>query len=486
MTSKVLRNAAFQMMSQVVTTALSWVLLLALTGYLGDKGFGQLFFALSFAFIASVFLNLGINTFLQKEVARDSTEGQRLLAHAMSLKLGLALIVYPLIMIVGRAMGVTGDPLAAIDIIGLGFVVGSFGQTFSTYLQGEQLGWAPAAGLILEKLVVTVACVALLWGGHGLVAVAWVHLAGALISTLYTGLVLYRRVPFALGFELAQYRRIAKGAVPFMTFIVFGEIYVRVDVLMLGNMAGDDVVGWYGAAFRFYGTMLFITNIFMTTVFPAITRKFANDHGDGEAGVATRRSFNLMMLVAVPVGLGMMLVAEHLVALTFKTDNFFHTIGNLQILGLSMILVCATVGLGSALIANDKQGTWAKASIGAAALNPLLNWVFIPFFQNSMGNGGFGAAIATVITEAFMLIVAVRLMPAGIFNRSTSVSTLRALCAGLVMLLAAQPVMQLGLIPIVLVSVASYVAAVLVFRVLPQDDLHHIVHAVRNAAKRGA
>lgn len=484
MTSRVLRNAAFQMISQVVTTALALLFNVAVPHFLGAEGFGQIFFALSFALIASVFMNLGINTFLQKEVARDAAEGEKLLAQAMSVKLALALLIYPLTMLVGRWMGVTGDALTALDVISLAFVIGSFGQTFSNYLLGEQLGWAPAAGLILDKIVLTVGSIALLWAGYGIESVAWVYLAGQVISTAYTGLVLYRKVPFALGFDRAAFARIVKGSAPFMVWVVFGEIYIRIDVVMLAKMAGDDVVGWYGTASRLYGTLLFIPNIFMSAVFPAITRKFATD--EAEAGQATRRSFNLMLLVAVPIGLGTMLIAEHVITLLYDDAEFWHSIGNLQVLGLSMILVCANVVIGSALIANDRQSAWARTAVIAAFVNPALNALLIPYFHDNMGNGGFGAALATLVTECFMLVAFVRLLPAGIFDRGCSVTTLRALCAGVAMLLAAQPVMHLGLIPILLVSGVAYGAAVLAFRVIPRHDLDHIVHAVRAAAKRGA
>ena len=52
------------------------------------------YFAISFALIASIFLNLGVNTFLMREVARKPADGPRLLANAMSLKLGLAVELF--------------------------------------------------------------------------------------------------------------------------------------------------------------------------------------------------------------------------------------------------------------------------------------------------------------------------------------------------------------------------------------------------------
>ncbi len=477
LTSRVLKNAAFQAGSQAITWVFAWVLLIYLPRYLGDEGFGRLFFAISFSLIASIFLNLGINTFLMKEVAKDPERGPKLLANAMSVKAALALVVYALMMLSVRWMDVQPEAVLATDIIGLSFLIGSFGQTFSAYLQAEQRGKGPAFALVIEKLLVTVGSVWVLMAGYGLVAVAWMHLIGTVASTVCTGVVLYRSVPFQLEFDRAVMRRLVVGAAPFLIWIVFGEIYVRIDVLMLTSMAGDDVVGWYGAAFRLYGTLLFVPNIFMTSVFPAIARKFS-EPGEG-ANQATRRTLNFMLLVAVPIGLGMTLVARPVVELLFGLEQFHHSVANLQIFGLCMIFVCIDVVLGSVLIANDKQKQWSIAAISAAALNPVLNLVLIPYTQARFGNGGYGAALATLFTEIFMMVVAIKLLPKGILDASSSKIAARVGAAGVIMMLALMPYPFLGLIPAMLLGAVAYFVGVLLFRAFPRQDIQHLIHAVR-------
>jgi O-antigen/teichoic acid export membrane protein len=478
LTNKVFRNAIFQVGSQAVTWVFAWVLLIFLPRYLGDEGFGRLFFAISFALIASIFLNLGINTYLMREIARDPKQGPKLMANAMSLKLGLAVLVYIGMMVMVRTMGVAPDAVVATDIIGLGFLIGSFGQTFTAYLQAEQRGWQPALALIVEKALVTAGSVWMLLAGHGLVAVAWMHLIGTVGSTLFTGVALYRTIPFQLAFDKVVMQRLLVGAAPYLIWIVFGEIYVRIDVLMLTKMTGDDVVGWYGAAFRLYGTMLFVPNIFMSTVFPAIASKFAKP-GE-EANVATRRTFNLMLLVAVPIGLGMTLIAQPVVELLFGLEQYRHSVGNLRVFGLSMVFVCVNVVLGSVLIANDKQKAWSFAAIGAAGLNPLLNLVFIPFAQQRVGNGGYGAAIATLITEVFLMVIAMKLMPKGIFDARSGSTAMKTAGAGAIMVFIVSSFGTLPLFAALGLGAAAYIGSVLIFKAFPREDMAHLIHAVRS------
>ena len=59
---------------------------------------------------------------------------------------------------------------------------------------------------------------------------------------------------FAFAWDYVLIRRVFLGGLPFLVWVIFGEIYVRIDVLMLSLMTSDAVVGWYGAATRLYGT----------------------------------------------------------------------------------------------------------------------------------------------------------------------------------------------------------------------------------------
>ena len=68
-TKRALRNTAIQAGTQVITWTLSWVLLVVLPRYLGDSGFGKLFFAISYGTIFSTLINLGMNTYVVREVA---------------------------------------------------------------------------------------------------------------------------------------------------------------------------------------------------------------------------------------------------------------------------------------------------------------------------------------------------------------------------------------------------------------------------------
>ncbi len=484
MTNRAIKNAAFQMVTQAVTWVLTWILIVYLPRYLGDEGFGKLFFATSFGFLCAMFINLGINTYLIKEVARNREKGPKLLANVLSIELVFSLVVLGVMVVIARFMNLSAEGLNATYIIGLSTVVGALGTNFASYFQGMEKAYIPATALIIEKVLVTTLCVLALTAGYGLITVCWIMLLGTTVQTLFTATVLYRKIPFGITFNRAVAKKVIVGSAPFLIWVIFSEIYIRIDVIMLQTMTGEDVVGWYGAAFRLYATLLFIPNIFVTTVFPALTKKFT-DPGE-TANVATRRTLNLMLFVSVPLGLGTTMIATHIVALIYGLSEFAHAVENMQIFGFCIIFVCIDVVLGTVLIANDKQKVWSYAAILAALLNLGCNFILIPITQRHMGNGGYGAAISTLITEIFMMGAAIKLMPAGIFTRASLRTTLKAIVAGSAMVMAVSflPEMTpvLGLIVTIGVGGAVYLTVALGLRILPKEDTAHLVHAIMRRA----
>jgi O-antigen/teichoic acid export membrane protein len=487
-----LKNTAIQALSQVITWTLSWILLVILPRYLGDTQFGKLFFALSYGTIFSTLINLGVNTFLVKEVAilhpapdmpgseiaRRSAGLHALLSNVLTFKLAIAAVVYAAQSSLIFFLPYDAASQEAVLIIGLGSCLGAITQTMGGAFQGLEYMLAPSLILILEKTIITAGCAFLLWRGHALVAVCWVHTAAAVVGFVFSLIWLHRREPFGLGWDRPLLRRIFVGGLPFLIWVVFGEIYIRIDVLMLSLMTSDAVVGWYGAATRLYGTLLFIPNILTTSIFPAVMRMGSDAADDAAFTRATERLMNLVLFAAIPISAGTIAIANPLVRLLYGPGPFEHAGPNLQVLGVSILLVCIDVVLGTALIARGKEKPWAAMAIAAAIFNPLVNLWAIPFTVRLWGNGGIGAAAATALTELLMMFGALWLIPRGVFSRRNLIVGLKGCLLGGAMLGLLCWWGTDDLLLLIPAGAAFYLPLALLFGVLPREDFHHIRHAL--------
>jgi O-antigen/teichoic acid export membrane protein len=488
----VLKNAAIQAVSQVVTWILTWILLVMLPRYLGDSQFGKLFFAITYGTIFSTLINLGVNTFLVKEVAilhatpdmpASEIAGRRtkmhaLLSNVLALKLGLATAIYVIQSIVIYFLPYSVETRQAVLIIGLGTCIGAVTQTLCGAFQGLQYVLAPSVVVIIEKIIITAGCAVLLLQGHSLLSVCWVHTAGAVVSFILALSWLYRYENFTVAWDGPILRRIFLGGLPFLVWVVFGEIYIRIDVLMLSLMSSDAVVGWYGAATRLYGTLLFIPNILTTSVFPAVMR-MGSDLGDEAAfSRASERLMNLVLFAAIPIATGTIAVARPLVRLLYGPGPFENAGPNLQILGVSILLVSIDVVLGTALIARGREKAWAVTAVAAAIFNPLVNLWAIPFTLRIWGNGGIGASMATALTELLMMFAALRLMPPGVFTSRNIVVGCKGCLIGVAMVALLHWWGTENLWLLIPAGAIFYLPLALLWGVLPREDFYHLRHAL--------
>ena len=490
-TKLALRNTAIQACTQVITWTLSWVLLVVLPRYLGDSGFGKLFFAISYGTIFSILVNLGVNTYVVREVAvmnphlekdRTQTRGEDrlgdLLGNVFALKIILAIVVYAIMSGLIFLLPYEDLTRRAVLIIGAATCLGALTLTLGSVFQGLERMSVPNMALILEKIIITGACVLLLMSGHSLLAVCWVYLAGAVANFGMTCLLLVRKISFRLHWNKHSIRNIFFGSLPFLVWVVFGEIYVRIDVFMLSLMTSDAVVGWYGAAFQLYGTLLFIPHILNTSVFPAMARMGA-DKEDWDGFVrASRRVMNFMLFIAVPVAAGTVLIADPILVLLYGAGPFQHAGPCLKLFGVSILLVCVDVLLGSILIARGKEKAWSYMAIGAAFFNPLLNLFFIPLTHKIYGNGGIGAAAATLLTEGLMMAGAFYLIPSGTLSTTNLVTFIKAGFLSIVMFIALSLISFSNVVWTVVAGALFYFASSWLIRVLPKEDIEHIRHAL--------
>ena len=490
-TRRALKNTAIQAAGQLITWTLSWILLVILPRKLGDANFGKLFFALSYGMIFSQLINLGVNTFLVREVAvlhpapelSDEENASRrsklraLIGNVFSLKLALALVVFLVQSSLIFALPYDNATRMAVLIIGIGSCLGAIGQTLGGVFQGMENMLGPNLALILEKIVITGGCWVLLALGYNLNAVCWAHTVAQVLSFLLQLGWLQKLERFGFAWDKVLIRRVFLGGLPFLVWVIFGEIYVRIDVLMLSLMTSDAVVGWYGAATRLYGTLLFIPNILMTSIFPAMMR-LGGGQDEGAFGRASERLMNLLLFAAVPVAAGTVAVAVPFVKLLYGAGPFQQAAPNLQILGGSILLVCVDVVLGTALIARGKEKPWAGMAIAAAFFNPVLNLWAIPYAQQHFGNGGIGASWATLLTEVLMMFGALWLMPKGVFSRRNLVCGLKALALGTAMVLLLRWWGTQNLFLLIGAGGAFYLPLALLIGVVPREDIAHLFHAL--------
>ena len=474
----VARNAALMMGSQAGTWGMALLLTIFMPRYLGPAAMGKFHFASSVWAILGMLAGLGMDTYLTKEAARRPQQVPSLVWSSALLRFIFFLLSMGGLTVYLQVFAYPQDTRQVAYIVGLS----SLGWLLISVVQSILIGFEKmesiSLGNIAGRVTATLISILVLLLGQGVVAVAAVNILGAAVTLAIEYRFLSRLVKIPVRISraelLEQMLRLAKGGLPYLLSGIILVVYMQFDFLIISLLVDDRSVGWYGVADQLFGTFLFVPTVLMTAVFPLLSRMFVSD--TQRLVQVTRKSFDLLVLLSIPIGLGVVVAAQPAVQLLYGTA-FAPTSAILSLMGIVIILTYLNVFIGQYLISIDRQNQWTWVMAAATLLTLPLDLWLIPWCAQAFDNGGLGGALSFIITEGGMLLAGLLLMPAGTLRRANLWLALRALFAGLLMLVvtawvASFPLPEaLRLALIVLTGALVYLLAAFLLRLFAPEDL---------------
>jgi O-antigen/teichoic acid export membrane protein len=177
----------------------------------------------------------------------------------------------------------------------------------------------------------------------------------------------------------------------------FSAVNLKIDQLMLGNMAGTAAVGTYAAAARLSEVWYFVPTAVAASVFPSllIAKRESTSAYEHQQQVL----YDLMIWLSLPIAIGMTVLSGPIVAVLYG-PSYADSSAILAIHIWAGPFVFMAAILSKWLIAeNLLKFSFIRHGIGAI-INVGLNLLLIPPL------GGIGAAVATLVSYAAASYVA--------------------------------------------------------------------------------
>jgi O-antigen/teichoic acid export membrane protein len=258
------------------------------------------------------------------------------------------------------------------------------------------------------------------------------------------------------------------SSLPYFLVSIGLVLYQQVDTVIISWLVDEKTIGWYSVAIRLYGTLFFIPNVFVIALFPALTRAYSADPTTFRK--LAQKSLNLLVLMSVPIGLGILVIADHLVILLFG-PAFAKSGLILAILGMILPLSYLNTLVGYLLIAMDRQKAWAPVLLIATVITIPLDLILIPWTAKAFANGALGGAFSFACTEFGMILIGFSLLPKDTFSSENAKVAAKVLLAGGVMVAAAWTVREAFILIPVVVGAVTYIAMIFLLRAIPKEDL---------------
>lgn len=465
--SSIQRNLFHMLNAQLVTWTIAMLLTVIVPRYLGPELVGRFRLATSLWTLGRIAVMAGTTKFLQLEIARDQKRGLRLVGPVLIVRSGVFVVV-SLVLAVYALASDQGEVFRVLMIIvGVDSLLFVWSEALGNAFIGLERMATPALVSVITRFTMAVVTIAAVLMGADVYVIAAASGVGAALSIIVLVARLRPLTPIIQRGDARPWRQVLSASAPFMLIGGALVLYQQIDIVVISWTANDAALGWYGTADSLFGSLLFPASILTATIFPTLGR-LNTDDPEGMRRII-ERAFSLLVLLAVPIGLGTLLVAPTFAPLLFG-DDFAETGTVLAILGPVIILTFGTILFGTVAQTTGRVRYWTSVLLAAALLTIPLDLVLVPWADDRFDNGAIGGAVAYLITESLQFGIGLIVIAPFLLSRTVSWRILRTLAAGAVMFVAGWPLREMFVAVPAVVCGAVYVVCVFAFRLVTDGE----------------
>jgi len=469
---RVVNNTIISLFGQLVTWSSTLLLTSAYGRFLGDVKFGELYFAITFVSLVGFPVELGFNQQLTRDVAQDPEKAEDYLWNTLLLKTMLWVLVFGIILFLVWILNYSVEQRTLVVICGVDLFAGSIGSTFGSLHYAFERALYPTIAKILEKGLTAAVGILLLRMGMSVQVMAFVILGGSVTNTLWQAAWFFRLVGIHLIMRKEVFLKLLKGSIPFLAYGALGVIYYRIDTVMLSLMATTAAIGWYGAGYRLFDTLVFLPNIIVDSVmYPVFSKLSATS--ESALKIAIGKCLNVLLICVLPVSALFALAAPNIVGFLYHSSDFEPTVSVIQMLAPGLVFLYINTLLTTIIVTLKSEKKMPLMAALALVFNLGLNFVLIPLYQE------VGAALMTSLTELLLLIIALFFLPRSLFSADSLKVGAKAVLATLIMCLAVYPLRAFSILLILPIAGLVYAGATILLKTIPRDEMQMLLQAVR-------
>jgi O-antigen/teichoic acid export membrane protein len=404
--------------------------------YLGPEHFGLYSFADSFAATYFVLLNLGIDTYIQKEVSVRPAHASDFFGGILLVRAALSAVLLAALALTLVWAGRSTEAQRLVFLFGLAQNVVSLNASLAALLQSN----SEVRGLSVINVVGK-----LLWGagigvglalGVPLEALAAVFLASEVVKCAALFRIARQQLSLVLRVDWAAAKRVIITSLPFNLNAVAVTLCAKLDVTMLAFLSNDDTqVGWYSASSNLASLSMLLSPLVGWVLMPLLSR--AHHRSAEEFWAILRRCIEGIQTIALPVTLMMALGADVWIGAVFG-PAFAPAAMSLRVLAPMFVFTYLAILLSMSLVVLNRPWTLTLISLTGMLINPLLNLAFIPLGARLLGEGGGGVGAAAGVVGMEMTVTTILFFTIGraAFDRRSVTVIGRSLlvCAGVIAL----------------------------------------------------
>ncbi len=464
------KNILWLSVSRIISLILLFLAYLLLTSYLGPYRYGQFQFVLSYVTLFGVVIDFGIQQYIIKKVSEDRSQAKKYFHNFLAVELLMVVIVYGAMVAVARINGYDPVVIKAITVAGLGVAIHGLTYPFLAIITVfYDLKKAAFLNFLSSAINVAMILITIKVGG-GIVMLTFQQLIYATLAVV----IYYHFVKKHIGkpeilhglrtLDKKLIKTILIAALPFALLVGFSTVYNRIDVVLIKQILGYTQTGLYSAAYKFYDLLAFFPAVVSHTLYPLFSSLMAEGKL-GEIRTILERYLRFMAALALPIGMGGMLLSKQIIGIL--SPEFTSAATVLAILVWAPSILFMYIVVNSLVISQLTK--WAMVITGVNVLvNIVGNIILLPRI------GIEGAAIMTLVSEFLQGVFYFYFVRKKITDFHFFSLIWRPICAAVMMGVVVWFIRDWPLVGAIVIGVVVYGLSLFALRFFHKDDVTFI------------
>ncbi|MBT5337829.1 flippase [Candidatus Falkowbacteria bacterium] len=393
---QIAKNTVIHLAGKLISLILGLVAIAVMARYLGQEGFGYYITVTAFLQFFGILVDFGLTLTTVQMISKPGVNISRTMNSIISFRVITAfcfLLLAPIL--------IWFFPYNIFIKLGVIITVASFFcitiiQTLTGVFQQKLKMFKLTLAEVIGRVVFVALVVLAAWLGKNIYWIFGAMSIGSIVNLVIVFLYSKKYIKWRLEFDFTIWKELISKTWPIALSISFNLIYLKMDIIILSLFRSQGEVGLYGATYRVVDILTMLPAVFMGIVLPIAT-KYYLEKNKKELRAILQKSFDALMIFAVPITIGTFVIAEKI--MIFIAGAEFIPSGEiLKVLILASCAIFATSLFAYAVVAVNRQKTMMWGYLTVAVLTLVGYFIFIPKY------GYWGAAWMTVFSEALIMI----------------------------------------------------------------------------------
>lgn len=348
-----LSNSLSLVINRLTQSITTFILFAFIARLLGTYQLGQYTLAFSYYFFFMTLASQGFKTLFTRELSRNPQATPVYLTSGTLLQLVFSLIAYALLALVIFLLPYRSDTAVVCYIIGLTVIPFSLSNITEAIFQAQEKMHLIAISTVPVYLLRVAIAIWAMNLNFGINFVSEVMVLSEVVILIVEWCFLVQIIKPQWRIDWDFVRETCHAARVFLAIEGIAVFKDRMQTFILSLLAGEEIVGLYGAVMQLMQPFEIISYSLVTSAFPKMTQAIAQ--GREKQRQLAENLVEILLCVALPFIIGLFFIGGDLLVFLYGDESFAAATIALQIIAVELIATCFIRPLSYSLVANGLE-----------------------------------------------------------------------------------------------------------------------------------